>query len=147
KGIRYKGIICDRCGVEVTQKKVRRERMGHITLSVPVVHIWYFKSVPNKIGHLLGMKSKDLEKVIYYESYVVIQPGGAASLGVEEGQLLTEDEYYDVLYQIREDNNRLSDEDPEKFVAMIGGEAVEELLKRQDLDGLSRSLRFQAKTE
>jgi DNA-directed RNA polymerase subunit beta' len=147
KGIRYKGIICDRCGVEVTQKKVRRERMGHITLSVPVVHIWYFKSVPNKIGHLLGMKSKDLEKVIYYEAYVVIQPGSAAGLGVEEGQLLTEDEYFDVLYQIREDNNRLPDEDPEKFVAMIGGEAVEELLKRQDLPRLSRELRFQAKTE
>jgi DNA-directed RNA polymerase subunit beta' len=147
KGIRYKGIICDRCGVEVTQKRVRRERMGHITLSVPVVHIWYFKSYPNKIGHLLGMKSKDLEKVIYYESYVVIQPGSSAGLGVEEGQLLTEDEYFDVLYQIREDNNRLPDEDPEKFVAMIGGEAVEELLKRQDLPRLSRELRFQAKTE
>ncbi len=147
KGIRYKGIICDRCGVEVTQKKVRRERMGHITLSVPVVHIWYFKSVPNKIGHLLGMKSKDLDKVVYYESYVVIQPGGGAALGIEEGQLLSEDEYYDVLYQIREDNNRLPDEDPEKFIAMIGGEAVEELLKRQDLPRLSRELRFQAKTE
>ncbi len=147
KGIRYKGIICDRCGVEVTQKKVRRERMGHITLSVPVVHIWYFKSVPNKIGHLLGMKSKDLDKVVYYESYVVIQPGGGAALGIEEGQLLTEDEYYDVLYQIREDNNRLPDDDPEKFIAMIGGEAVEELLKRQDLPRLSRELRFQAKTE
>jgi DNA-directed RNA polymerase subunit beta' len=147
KGIRYKGIICDRCGVEVTQKKVRRERMGHITLSVPVVHIWYFKSVPNKIGHLLGMKTKDLEKVIYYEAYVVIQPGGAAALGVEEAQLLTEDEYYDVLYQIREDNNRLPDEDPEKFVAKIGGDAVETLLRRQELERLSRELRFQAKTE
>ncbi|MEM1042537.1 MAG: DNA-directed RNA polymerase subunit beta' [Bacteroidota bacterium] len=147
KGIRYKGIICDRCGVEVTQKKVRRERMGHITLSVPVVHIWYFKSVPNKIGHLLGMKSKDLDKVVYYESYVVIQPGGGAALGIEEGQLLSEDEYYDVLYQIREDNNRLPDDDPEKFIAMIGGEAVEELLKRQNLPRLSRELRFQAKTE
>jgi DNA-directed RNA polymerase subunit beta' len=147
KGIRYKGIICDRCGVEVTQKKVRRERMGHITLSVPVVHIWYFKSVPNKIGHLLGMKTKDLEKVIYYESYVVIQPGSSAGLGIEEGQLLSEDEYYDVLYQIREDNNRLPDEDPEKFVAKIGGDAVETLLGRQELDRLSRELRFQAKTE
>ncbi len=147
KGIRYKGIICDRCGVEVTQKKVRRERMGHITLSVPVVHIWYFKSVPNKIGHLLGMKSKDLDKVVYYEAYVVINPGSAAGLGIEEGQLLSEDEYFDVLYQIREDNNRLPDEDPEKFLAMIGGEAVEELLKRQDLPRLSRALRFQVKTE
>jgi DNA-directed RNA polymerase subunit beta' len=147
KGIRYKGIICDRCGVEVTQKKVRRERMGHITLSVPVVHVWYFKSVPNKIGHFLGMKTKDLEKVIYYEAYVVIQPGSAAALGIEEGQLLTEDEYYDVLYQIREDNNRLSDEDEDKFVAKIGGEAVETLLRAQDLERLSRELRFQAKTE
>ncbi len=147
KRIRYKGIICDRCGVEVTQKAVRRERMGHITLSVPVVHIWYFKTLPNKIGHLLGMKSKDLEKVIYYENYVVIQPGGAASLGIEEKQLLTEDEYYNVLYQIREDNNRLDDDDPEKFIAMIGGEAVETMLKRLDLPALSQQLRFQVKTE
>ncbi|ARA92750.1 DNA-directed RNA polymerase subunit beta' [Rhodothermaceae bacterium RA] len=147
KRIRYKGIICDRCGVEVTQKAVRRERMGHITLSVPVVHIWYFKTLPNKIGHLLGMKSKDLEKVIYYENYVVIQPGGAATLGIEEKQLLTEDEYYNVLYQIREDNNRLDDDDPEKFIAMIGGEAVETMLKRLDLPALSQQLRFQVKTE
>ncbi|MEM1057121.1 MAG: DNA-directed RNA polymerase subunit beta' [Bacteroidota bacterium] len=147
KRIRYKGIICDRCGVEVTQKAVRRERAGHITLSVPVVHIWYFKSLPNKIGALLGMKSKDLDKVIYYEQYVVINPGGAASLGIERGSLLTETEYYDVLYRIREDNNRLADDDPEKFVAMIGGEAVETLLKALDLDRLAVELRFQAKTE
>ncbi len=147
KRIRYKGIICDRCGVEVTQKSVRRERFGHITLSVPVVHIWYFKSLPNKIGALLGMKSKDLDKVIYYESYVVVNPGGASNLGIEQGQLLTENEYFDVLYQIREDNNRLADDDPEKFVAMIGGEAVEELLKRLDLDALAVELRFQARTE
>ena len=147
KRIRYKGIICDRCGVEVTQKSVRRERMGHITLSVPVVHIWYFKTLPNKIGHLLGLRSKDLEKVVYYESYVVIQPGGAEKLGVEERQLLTEDEYYNILYQIREDNNRLDDDDPEKFIAMIGGEAVEMLLQRADLEMLSQELRFQIKTE
>ncbi len=147
KRIRYKGIICDRCGVEVTQKSVRRERFGHITLSVPVVHIWYFKSLPNKIGALLGMKSKDLDKVIYYESYVVVNPGGAVNLGIEQGTLLTENEYFDVLYQIREDNNRLADDDPEKFVAMIGGEAVEELLKRMDLDMLATELRFQARTE
>ena len=147
KRIRYKGIICDRCGVEVTQKSVRRERAGHITLSVPVVHIWYFKSLPNKIAALLGLKSKELDKVIYYESYVVINPGGAAALGIEEGTLLTENEYFDVLYQIREDNNRLPDDDPEKFVAMIGGEAVEELLKRLDLDSLAIELRFQARTE
>ena len=147
KRIRYKGIICDRCGVEVTQKKVRRERFGHITLSVPVVHIWYFKSLPNKIANLVGVKSKQLEKIVYYEQYVVINPGAAAELGVEKHQLLTEDEYYDILYQIREDNNRLSDEDPDKFVAKIGGDAIEELLKRLDLDSLTQELRFQAKTE
>ena len=147
KRIRYKGIICDRCGVEVTQKKVRRERMGHITLSVPVVHIWYFKTLPNKIGHLLGLKSKDLEKIVYYENYVVIQPGSASKLGIEKDQLLSEDEYFDILYQIREDNNRLDDEDPEKFVAKIGGEAVEMMLKRLDLPTLSSALRFQVKTE
>jgi DNA-directed RNA polymerase subunit beta' len=147
KRIRYKGIICDRCGVEVTQKSVRRERMGHITLSVPVVHIWYFKTLPNKIGHLLGIRSKDLEKIIYYENYVVVNPGSAANLGVEEKQLLTEDEYFNILYQIREDNNRLEDDDPDKFVAMIGGESIEELLKRTDLIGTAQELRFQIKTE
>ena len=147
KRIRYKGIICDRCGVEVTRKAVRRERMGHIKLSVPVVHIWYFKTLPNKIGHLLGLKSKDLEKVIYYEQYIVIQPGTAKRLGVEENQLLTEEEYFNILYQIREDNNRLPDEDPEKFIAMIGGEAVETMLKRLDLPTLAQELRYQVKTE
>ena len=147
KRIRYKGIICDRCGVEVTQKSVRRERMGHITLSVPVVHIWYFKTLPNKIGHLLGIRSKDLERIIYYENYVVVHPGAAASLGIEEKQLLSEDEYFNILYQIREDNNRLDDDDPEKFVAKIGGHAVEELLTRLDLVMLSKELRFQIKTE
>src|SRR5690606_2915053 len=119
KRIRYKGIICDRCGVEVTQKAVRRERMGHITLSVPVVHIWYFKSLPNKIAALLGVKSKDLEKIIYYENYIVINPGGAEALGIQPNQLLTEDEYFDVLYRIREDNNRLPADDPAKFLAKI----------------------------
>ncbi len=147
KRIRYKGIICDRCGVEVTQKAVRRERMGHITLSVPVVHIWYFKTLPNKIGHLLGLKSKDLEKVIYYENYIVIQPGAAEKLGVEPKQLLSEDEYFNILYQIREDNNRLDDEDPEKFIAKIGGEAVEMMLSRAELDELAQELRFQVRTE
>ncbi|MFV1979513.1 MAG: DNA-directed RNA polymerase subunit beta', partial [Rhodothermia bacterium] len=145
KRIRYKGIICDRCGVEVTQKSVRRERMGHITLCVPVVHIWYFRSVPNKCAHLLGMRSKELERIIYYESYVVIQPGSAE--GVEESQLLTEDEYYDVLASVREDNSRLEDDDPEKFICMIGGEAVEFMLGRLKLDELTRTLRFQIKTE
>jgi len=147
KRIRYKGIICDRCGVEVTRKAVRRERMGHISLSVPVVHIWYFKTLPNKIGHLLGLKSKDLEKVIYYENYIVIQPGTAERLGVKRNQLLTEEEYFNILYQIREDNNRLPDDDPEKFIAMIGGEAVEEMLKRLDLAQLAQELRYQVKTE
>ena len=147
KRIRYKGIICDRCGVEVTRKAVRRERMGHITLSVPVIHIWYFKTLPNKIGYLLGLKSKDLEKVIYYENYIVIQSGTAERLGVKKNQLLTEEEYFNILYQIREDNNRLPDEDPEKFIAMIGGEAVEEMLKRLELDTLSQTLRYQVKTE
>ena len=147
KRIRYKGIICDRCGVEVTQKSVRRERMGHITLSVPVVHIWYFKTLPNKIGHLIGLKSKDLEKIIYYENYVVVQPGEAEKLGVEKSQLLSEDEYFNILYQIREDNNRLEDDDPNKFLAMIGGEAVEMMLSRLDLAPLSQQLRFQVKTE
>jgi len=147
KRIRYKGIICDRCGVEVTRKAVRRERMGHISLSVPVVHIWYFKTLPNKIGHLLGLKSKDLEKVVYYENYIVIQPGSARRLGVEENQLLTEEEYFDILYQIREDNNRLPDEDPDKFIAMIGGEAIETMLERLDLDALAQDLRYQVKTE
>ena len=147
KRIRYKGIICDRCGVEVTQKSVRRERMGHITLSVPVVHIWFFKTLPNKIGHLLGIRSKDLERIIYYENYVVIQPGSAAGLGIEGKQLLSEDEYFNILYQIREDNNRLEDDDPEKFVAKIGGGAIEELLNRLQLTELSQELRFQIKTE
>ena len=147
KRIRYKGIICDRCGVEVTQKSVRRERMGHITLSVPVVHIWYFKTLPNKIGHLLGLKSKQLEKVVYYENYIVIQPGAAETLGVEKNQLLSEDDYFNILYQIREDNNRLDDDDPEKFIAQIGGEAVESMLRRLDLEPLAQELRFQIKTE
>ena len=121
--------------------------MGHITLSVPVVHIWYFKTLPNKIGHLLGLKSKDLEKVVYYENYIVIQPGSAEKFGVEENQLLSEDEYFNILYQIREDNNRLDDEDPEKFIARIGGEAVEMMLRRIDLEELSQELRFQVRTE
>lgn len=147
KRIRYKGIICDRCGVEVTQKSVRRERMGHIALSVPVVHIWYFRTMPNKIGHLLSIRGKKLEKVIYYEEYVVVQAGCAAEHGIEDNQLLKEEEYYETLYKIREDNNRLSDDDPEKFIAMIGGEAVEFMLKRLRLEELSHELRFQIKTE
>ncbi len=147
KRIRYKGIICDRCGVEVTRKSVRRERMGHIALSVPVVHIWYFRTLPNKIGHLLNLRTKKLEKVIYYEEYVVVQAGCAAEHGIEDNQLLKEEDYYDVLYKIRDDNNRLSDDDPDKFIAMIGGEAIEFMLKRLQLEELSHELRFQIKTE
>jgi len=147
KRIRYKGIICDRCGVEVTQKSVRRERMGHISLSVPVVHIWYFRTMPNKIGHLLNVRTKQLEKVIYYEKYIVIQAGCATDLGVEDNQLLSEEDYYDILYKIRDDNNRLSDDDPEKFIAMIGGDAIEFMLTRLNLEELSHELRFQIKTE
>ena len=146
KRIRYKGIICDRCGVEVTQKSVRRERMGHIALSVPVVHIWYFRTMPNKLGHLLSIRGKKLEKVLYYEEYVVVQAGCASEHGIEDNQLLKEEEYYEILYKIREDNNRLSDDDPEKFIAMIGGEAVEFMLKRLRLEELSHELRFQIKT-
>ena len=147
KRIRYKGIICDRCGVEVTQKSVRRERMGHIALSVPVVHIWYFRTNPNKIGHLLNLRAKKLEKVVYYEEYIVVQAGSAAEHGIEDNQLLKEEEYYEILYKIREDNNRLSDDDPDKFIAMIGGDAIEFMLKRLQLEELSHELRFQIKTE
>ncbi len=147
KRIRYKGIICDRCGVEVTQKKVRRERMGHISLSVPVVHIWYFKTLPNKIGYLLGLKTKELEAVTYYEKYIVIQAGCAENIGVQQHELLSEEEYFEVLYQIREDNNRLDDENPDKFIAMTGGEAVDTMLRALDLETLSHQLRYSIKTE
>jgi DNA-directed RNA polymerase subunit beta' len=112
KRIRYKGIVCDRCGVEVTEKKVRRERMGHIKLVVPVVHIWYFKSLPNKIGYLLGMSSKKLETIVYYERFVVIQSGIRADKGQNYGDLLTEEEYLDILDALPKDNQMLPDEDP-----------------------------------
>jgi DNA-directed RNA polymerase subunit beta' len=144
KRIRYKGIVCDRCGVEVTEKKVRRERMGHIKLVVPVVHIWYFKSLPNKIGYLLGMSSKKLETIVYYERYVVIQ-GGVKDMNM--GDLLTEEEYLDILDNLPKDNQYLPDDDPQKFVAKMGAEAVHALLERIDLDGLSFSLRNAAATE
>ncbi|MFY8091174.1 MAG: DNA-directed RNA polymerase subunit beta' [Chitinophagaceae bacterium] len=145
KRIRYKGIVCDRCGVEVTEKKVRRERMGHIKLVVPIVHIWYFKSLPNKIGYLLGMSSKKLENIVYYERYVVIQGGVKESLGV--GDLLTEEEYLDILDNLPKDNQYLPDEDPQKFIAKMGAEAVSDLLARLDLDELSYQLRNAAATE
>src|SRR5690348_10404907 len=146
KRIRYKGIVCDRCGVEVTEKKVRRERMGHIKLVVPVVHIWYFKSLPNKIGYLLGVSSKKLESIVYYERYVVVQPG---VLGDKVGtmDLLTEEEYLDTLDTLPRDNQMLPDDDPNKFIARMGAEAVHMLLSRIDLDGLSYQLRNQAATE
>ncbi len=146
KRIRYKGIVCDRCGVEVTEKKVRRERMGHIKLVVPVVHIWFFKSLPNKIGYLLGYSSKKLESVIYYERYVVIQPG------VKEGEvnkhdLLTEEEYFELMDTLPRENQALDDSDPMKFIAKMGAEAVKDLLERIDLDELSFELRHQAANE
>ncbi len=147
KRIRYKGIVCDRCGVEVTEKKVRRERMGHIKLVVPVVHIWYFKSLPNKIGYLLGISSKKLESIIYYERFVVIQPGIVADKGKKQGDLLTEEEYLDLLDTLPKDNQYLPDEDPNKFIAKMGAEAVNDLLLRTELDSLSYSLRNSAANE
>ncbi len=147
KRIRYKGIVCDRCGVEVTEKKVRRERMGHISLVVPVVHIWYFRSLPSKIGYLLGIPTKKLESIIYYERYVVINPGAAAEQGIERLQTLAEKEYLDVLAALPKGNQALDNDDPQKFVAKMGGEAVYELLKQVDLDSLSYSLRHRASTE
>ncbi|WP_068246749.1 DNA-directed RNA polymerase subunit beta' [Hydrotalea flava] len=145
KRIRYKGIVCDRCGVEVTEKKVRRERMGHIKLVVPVVHIWYFKSLPNKIGYLLGMSSKKLESIVYYERYVVIQGGIKESLSA--GDLLSEEEYLDIIDALPKENQMLPDEDPNKFIAKMGAEAVSDLLARLDLDELSFSLRNAAANE
>jgi DNA-directed RNA polymerase subunit beta' len=147
KRIRYKGIVCDRCGVEVTEKKVRRERMGHIKLVVPVVHIWYFKSLPNKIGYLLGMSSKKLESIIYYERYVVIQSGIRTDKGQNYGDLLTEEEYLEILDTLPKDNQYLPDEDPAKFIAKMGAEAVHDLLERIELDQLSFDLRNAAANE
>ena len=147
KRIRYKGIVCDRCGVEVTEKKVRRERMGHINLVVPVAHIWYFRSLPNKIGYLLGLPTKRLDLIIYYERYVVVQPGIKEADGINKMDFLTEEEYLDVLDTLPKENQYLDDKDPQKFVAKMGAEALEELLKRLDLDQLSFSLRHQAANE
>ena len=147
KRIRYKGIVCDRCGVEVTEKKVRRERMGHIKLVVPVVHIWFFKSLPNKIGYMLGLSSKKLESIIYYERYVVVQPGVKEPEGIAKMDLLTEEEYFEILESLPRENQLLEDDDPNKFIALMGAEAVRELLMRLDLDELSYALRHQAATE
>ncbi|WP_207515117.1 DNA-directed RNA polymerase subunit beta' [Longitalea luteola] len=147
KRIRYKGIVCDRCGVEVTEKKVRRERMGHIKLVVPVVHIWYFKSLPNKIGYLLGVSSKKLESIVYYERFVVIQPGIREDRGLKSGDLLTEEEYLEILENLPKENQYLPDDDPQKFIAKMGAEAVHDLLQRIELDSLSFDLRNAAATE
>ncbi|MCT8338430.1 DNA-directed RNA polymerase subunit beta' [Flavobacteriaceae bacterium TK19130] len=150
KRIRYKGIVCDRCGVEVTEKKVRRDRVGHINLVVPVAHIWYFRSLPNKIGYLLGLPSKKLDMIIYYERYVVIQPGIAKD---EEGEpvkkmdFLTEEEYLNILDTIPQENQYLEDSDPNKFIAKMGAECLIELLNRIDLDALSFELRHKANNE
>ena len=150
KRIRYKGIVCDRCGVEVTEKKVRRERIGHIKLVVPVAHIWYFRNLPNKIGYLLGLPTKKLDMIIYYERYVVIQPGSAMD---EEGnpiqhmQFLTEDEYFDILDRLPKENMYLDNSDPDKFIAKMGAEALIDLLGQIDLISLSKDLRRKAHSE
>ena len=147
KRIRYKGIVCDRCGVEVTEKKVRRERMGHIKLVVPVVHIWFFKSLPNKIGYLLGLSSKKLESIVYYERYVVIQAGIKEEDGLAQKDLLTEEEYFEVLDTLPKENQKLDDADPQKFIAKMGAESVKMLLERLNLTELSAALRYQAANE
>lgn len=144
KRIRYKGIICDRCGVEVTEKKVRRERMGHIELVVPIAHIWYFRSLPNKIGYLLGLPTKKLDQIIYYERYVVIQAGIKAEDGINYLDFLSEDEYLDILDKLPRENQLLDDNDPNKFIAKMGAESLEMLLSRIKLDELSYSLRHAA---
>jgi len=147
KRIRYRGIICDRCGVEVTEKKVRRERMGHITLTVPVAHIWYFRSTPNKIGYLLGIPSKKLEGIIYYERYIVVQPGIKEKDGVKTNDFLTEDEYLSILDTLPKENQLLDDNDPNKFIAGMGAEAIYKMLTRINLDELSYELRHKTETE
>ena len=144
KRIRYKGIVCDRCGVEVTEKKVRRERMGHIQLVVPVAHIWYFRSLPNKIGYLLGLPTKKLDSIIYYERYVVVQPGVKAADGINTYDLLSEEEYLDILDTLPKENQYLEDTDPNKFIAKMGAEAIYDLLCKLDLDTLSYELRDKA---
>lgn len=147
KRIRYKGIVCDRCGVEVTEKKVRRERMGHIQLVVPVVHIWFFRSLPNKIGALLGLQTKKLDAIIYYERYVVINPGVKEADGINYLDFLTEEEYFDIAESLPPDNQYLDDSDPNKFIAKMGAEAIHDLLARLNLDKLSYELRYKADNE
>ncbi|MEZ4793376.1 MAG: DNA-directed RNA polymerase subunit beta' [Gelidibacter sp.] len=150
KRIRYKGIVCDRCGVEVTEKKVRRDRVGHINLVVPVAHIWYFRSLPNKIGYLLGLPSKKLDMIIYYERYVVIQPGNAKNVDgepLEKMDFLTEEEYLTILDSLPQENQYLDDHDSNKFVAKMGAECLIDLLARIDLNELSYDLRHKANNE
>ena len=148
KRIRYKGIVCDRCGVEVTEKKVRRERMGHIQLVVPVAHIWYFRSLPNKIGYLLGMPTKKLDSIIYYEKYVIIQAGILENgENIALGELLSEDEYLDILEALPRENQLLDDTDPTKFIAKMGADAIHDMLSRLDLDVLSYDLRHKANND
>ena len=147
KRIRYKGIVCDRCGVEVTEKKVRRERMGHIQLVVPVAHIWYFRSLPNKIGYLLGLPTKKMDSIIYYERYVVIQPGIKQVDGTKAFDFLTEEEYIDIVESLPKENQMLEDSDPNKFIAKMGAEAINDLLMRIDLDTLAYELRHKANHE
>jgi len=147
KRIRYRGIVCDRCGVEVTEKKVRRERMGHISLVVPVAHIWYFKSLPNKIGYLLGLPTKKLDSIIYYERYVVINPGIKRNDGVKYLDFLTEEEYLDIIETLPKENQGLDDDHPDKFIADMGAEGLYRLLERLDLDEMSYDLRHKANTE
>jgi DNA-directed RNA polymerase subunit beta' len=150
KRIRYKGIICDRCGVEVTEKKVRRDRVGHINLVVPVAHIWYFKSLPNKIGYLLGLPTKKLDMIIYYERYVVVQPGlaiDAEGNPLNKMDFLTEEEYLNIMESLPQENQFLEDSDPNKFIAKMGAECLIELLSRIDLDELSYELRHKANNE
>ncbi|WP_342265523.1 DNA-directed RNA polymerase subunit beta' [Cardinium endosymbiont of Philonthus spinipes] len=147
KGIRYKGIVCDRCGVEITEKKQRRQRVGHIELVVPVTHIWYFRVLPSKISYLLGIPTKKVEQIVYYERYVVIQPGIKKEDGIAAMDLLSEDEYLDILDQLPEDNQLLSNSDPNKFIALIGSEAIERALKGLDLEKLSVELREQLLTD
>ena len=147
KRIRYRGIVCDRCGVEVTEKKVRRERMGHISLVVPVVHIWYFKSLPNKVGYLLGLPTKKLDTIIYYERYVVINAGIKRNDGIKYLDFLTEEEYIDIMESLPKDNQSLDDEHPDKFIADMGAIALHKLLERLELDELSYDLRHKAGNE
>ena len=150
KRIRYKGIVCDRCGVEVTEKKVRRDRVGHINLVVPIAHIWYFRSLPNKMGYLLGLPSKKLDMIIYYERYVVIQPGVATQLDgapLQKMDFLTEEEYLDIMETVPQENRYLEDSDPNKFIAKMGAECLIDLLDRIDLEALSYELRHKANTE